>query len=114
MNKEQEDRKLLNLEIVIGLIVVIVLFICVILSSLVNVSTIYKVLIMIFGFVQFFVGCFYCLRLEQIAGFYNCMKCGHNYVPTYFSVFLAMHIGRTRYMKCPKCGKWSWCKKVLK
>ena len=88
MNKEQEDRKLLNLEIVIGLIVVIVLFICVILSSLVNVSTIYKVLIMIFGFVQFFVGCFYCLRLEQIAGFYNCKKCGHKYVPTYFSVFL--------------------------
>ena len=26
---------------------------------------------------------------------------------------LAMHIGRTRYMKCPECGKWSWQKKFL-
>ena len=29
------------------------------------------------------------------------------------SVFLAMHMNRTRYMKCPECGKKSWDKKVI-
>ena len=26
----------------------------------------------------------------------------------------AMHMGTTRYLKCPTCGKRRWCKKVLK
>ena len=32
---------------------------------------------------------------------------------TYWQTNLAMHMGRTRYMKCPECGKRSWQKKVL-
>lgn len=28
--------------------------------------------------------------------------------------FFSPHMGRTRYMKCPECGKRSWQKKVLK
>ena len=114
MDKELKDRKLLKLEAIIGLLVIIVLFVCVYLSSSVNISEFFRVLIMVFGFIQFIVGCLYCLWIEQVAGFYKCRKCGHKYVPTYFNVLWAMHFGRDRYMKCPKCGKWSWCKKVLK
>ena len=53
------------------------------------------------------------LKIEQTAGYYECKKCHHRYVPTYKSVFSAMHYGRTRYMKCPKCQKSAWNKKVL-
>ena len=42
-----------------------------------------------------------------------CAKCGHKHVPTYKAVFLAMHMGRTRHLRCPKCGEKSWQKKVL-
>ena len=57
--------------------------------------------------------CFVALRIEQIAGYYECRKCHHRYVPTYPNVLWAMHIGRTRYMKCPECNKKSWQKKVI-
>ena len=50
---------------------------------------------------------------EEKAGYYECQECNHRYVPTYWQTNLAMHVGRTRYMKCPKCGKYSWQKKVL-
>ena len=53
------------------------------------------------------------IRIEQTAGYYECQKCHHKYVPEYKSVFWAMHMGRTRYMKCPQCGQKSWNKKVL-
>jgi DNA-directed RNA polymerase subunit RPC12/RpoP len=53
------------------------------------------------------------LKIEQKAGYYECKECGHKYVPEYKSVFGAMHINRTRYMKCPKCDKKSWQKKVI-
>ena len=57
---------------------------------------------------------FYALKLEMDAGYYECKNCHHRYVPTsYLKVMFAPHIITTRYMKCPKCGKYSWSKKVL-
>ena len=35
-------------------------------------------------------------------------------VPTYAQALNAMHMGTTRYLKCPKCNKRTWCKKVWK
>lgn len=49
----------------------------------------------------------------QLAGYYECRKCNYKYIPSYNSVLFAMHTGRTRYMKCPHCGKKSWQKKVI-
>lgn len=54
------------------------------------------------------------MRIEQKAGYYECQKCQHRYVPTYRQVNLAPHFGRTRYMKCPECAKRGWHKKVLR
>ena len=65
------------------------------------------------GFLQFIICMMLALRIEQVAGYYECRKCGHRYVPTYKAVNLAMHMGRTRSMKCPKCGKMSWQRKVI-
>ena len=57
--------------------------------------------------------CFYVLKVEVEAGYYECGKCHHRYVPSFKTAVLAMHIGTTRYMKCPKCEKKAWAKKVL-
>ena len=54
------------------------------------------------------------LKIEQIAGYYKCTICRREEVPeSYLKVFLSPHIGRTRYMKCSKCNKHAWHKKVL-
>ena len=55
----------------------------------------------------------FALRIEQTAGYYECAKCKNRYVPKYSSVIFAMHVNRTRYMKCPKCGRRSWQRKVI-
>ena len=64
--------------------------------------------------VVFLIPCFYALKLEVSVGAYKCKNCGHEIVPTYTQALNAMHMGTTRYLKCPKCEKRSWCKKVLK
>jgi DNA-directed RNA polymerase subunit RPC12/RpoP len=53
------------------------------------------------------------IRIEQTAGYYECRECGNRYIPEFMSVFISMHMGRTRYMRCPKCEKLSWQKKVI-
>ena len=55
----------------------------------------------------------YALVIEREAGYYACPECGNRYVPELSAVYLAPHIGRTRKMRCPKCGKRCWQKKVL-
>ncbi len=63
--------------------------------------------------VVFMIPCFYALKLEISVGAYKCKNCGHEIVPTYSEALWAMHSGTTRYLKCPKCKKRTWCKKVL-
>ena len=72
-----------------------------------------RIVLIIIGFIPILVLTPFMLRIEQTAGYYKCEKCGHAYVPKYKSVFLSMHKGRTRYMKCPKCNEKSWQKKVI-
>ena len=64
--------------------------------------------------VVFLIPCFYALKLEVSVGAYKCKNCGYEIVPTYKEALGAMHRGTTRYLKCPKCNKRTWCKKVIK
>ena len=64
--------------------------------------------------IVFLVPCFYALKLEVSVGVYKCKNCGNELIPTYREALFAMHCGTTRYLKCPKCNKRTWCKKALK
>ena len=64
--------------------------------------------------VLFLIPCFYALKLEVSVGAYKCKNCGHEIVPTYSEALRAMHRGTTRYLKCSKCEKRTWCKKIIK
>ena len=85
----------------------------VMIASYVQMSDSDRILIIVPATVLVVGMCLVALRTEQIAGYYECAKCHHKYVPTYKSVLWAMHINRTRYMKCPECGRRSWQKKRI-
>ena len=63
--------------------------------------------------VLFLIPCFYALKLEVSVGAYKCKECGHEFTATYSEALNAMHMGTTRYLKCPNCNKRTWCKKVI-
>lgn len=111
--KEENDRRLLMLEWVIGILSCIVLFIPILIGALLPMEEWQRIVIILSGVIPAIVGIGFAMRIEQIAGYYECKHCKHKYVPTYKAVNLSPHIGRTRYMKCPKCGKKSWQKKVI-
>ena len=111
--KEQADKRLAAAEVFIGITATIVLFALVFVAAFVQMETWLKIALIVSGFILFLAGCFYALRLEQVAGYYVCEYCKHSYVPTYKAISMAMHMGRTRYMRCPQCGKKSWQKKVF-
>lgn len=111
--KEEADRRLLTLEVLIGSISVIMFIIIVMIAAYSDIPENIQLMFIIPSAVFIFIIAFLLVRIEQVAGYYECAKCHHKYVPTYGSMVLAPHMGRTRYMKCPECGEKSWQRKVI-
>lgn len=111
--KEMADKRLLSLEVVIAVLSLVILFGAVGVAAFFNMEEWIRATIIVAGMLVGTTGLLCALRIEQIAGYYECKACGHKYVPTYKAVNMAPHMGRTRYMKCPECHKKTWQKKVL-
>ena len=111
--KEDADKRLLAMEWVIGGLSVFILLASAVLAAYLPIDEWIRIVIIVVGGVVCLVGSLFAMRLEQVAGYYECKNCGHRYVPTYKDAILAMHMGRTRYLKCPECGKRTWNKKVI-
>lgn len=117
LNESEEleiNRLLLNIEIIISWISIISFLGFIYVVDVGNLENIHNIIYIVCGSVIFIIGMSTALKIEQLAGYYKCTKCGHEEVPvSYLKVFIAPHIGRTRYMKCTKCSERSWHKKVL-
>ena len=111
--KEENDKRLLHMEILMSILSILPLLISTLIVSIVPMEETIGSVIVATSLIPLLIAAPVALRIEQTAGYYECKKCHHRYVPTYMGVFLAMHYGRTRYMKCPKCNKLSWNKKVI-
>ena len=111
--KEESNRRLLRMEIVMGICCLLPLFASSIIVSEVPMAEWLSTVIVLASLLPLLIATPFMIKIEQKAGYYECQKCGHKHIPRYSSVFFAMHTGRTRYMRCPKCNKLSWQKKVL-
>ena len=111
--KEEADKRLLTIEFVIGLLTGSIFLTLCFIAAYAEIADWLKILLIIIGTVPFLIACFFGIKIEQKAGYYECAKCHHKYVPTYSRVLWAPHMGRTRYMKCPHCNEKSWNKKVI-
>ena len=89
------------------------MFIPILIAAYVPMGEWTRLLIVFSGFIPALIGFIYAVKIEQMAGYYECAKCKHRYVPTLKAACWAPHKGRTRNMKCPACGEKSWQKKVI-
>ncbi|MBQ3214712.1 MAG: helix-turn-helix transcriptional regulator [Oscillospiraceae bacterium] len=112
--KEESDRRLLALEWGVGILSCIILFVPIFVGALLPMEEWLRIFFVFSGFIPGGIGLCFAMKIEQVAGYYECRHCKHKYVPTYKAISFAPHVGRTRYMRCPGCNKKSWQKKVLR
>lgn len=109
----RENKK----KIVITLIMVIVTLISsltmFILTEKLEMSDTLRGVLIAIGLVVLIGGLFCAALLEMSAGTYECQHCKTRFVPTTKSYMLGMHTVTRRHLKCPECGKKSWCKRRL-
>lgn len=123
MKEKEENRIKLRLSTLL-LVVSLLAF-----GTLINVINVYtevigvpdKVLLMTVACTIFIIGIVVFMQGERTIGYYKCSHCGETFVPGFVSYVIGMNVTTVkkrnviavRRMKCPHCGKKSWCKKVL-
>lgn len=115
--KQESDKRLLFSEIILGgvstILFIIISFVCSYAIEQLNIIVAPVIFLCVSTFF-YFVAMGYCFHIERVAGYYMCSHCQHKYVPTFKQTLFSMHMGRTKYLKCPHCGKKSWSKKVIR
>ena len=109
---EEKNRQLLRTEYMIGGPATAAGLVMCAVAAYVEMPDGLRIGLIAFALIMILAVAFIAVGIEQKAGYYECRNCHHRYVPTYWQTNLAMHMGRTRYMKCPECGKRTWQKKV--
>lgn len=111
--KEQNDRMLLQTEVLMCSVSVALMLTLIVLAAYLEMPDWLRGLLIAVSFLQLMPCIFVALKIEQKAGYYKCRKCGETWVPNYSQVFFAPHVGRSRKMTCPHCGKHCYHKKIL-
>lgn len=110
---EKKNKTIWTTMWVILIVSMIALFASIFCAGFFMPEGVWQIVVILSSVVVFLIPCFYALKLEVSVGAYKCKNCGHEFVPTYMQALNAMHMGFTRYLKCPNCGKRTWCKKVI-
>jgi len=112
-NEEKNNKKLLFSMYVI-LIVSVIFYVMTVLIGVIFVPEGPKLgIIIVTSTIVFLIAGFTALKFEVDAGYYECKKCHNKFVASYKQVLWAMHMGTTRHLRCPKCNKKTWAKKVM-
>ena len=114
IREKEENKKKMYLSFIIGgMSLVTFITLILIVSAYVDViSTPAKVAIVIIACTMLAIGVYVVSQGERTIGYYKCKNCSDTFIPTVGEYFIAMHMHTTRRLKCPHCGKKTWCKKI--
>ena len=111
-DKAQAKKKLIIAVIIAGITLLAGLTI-ILLSILLEMAIWLRIVLIVIAVVTIGTGIGIACVLDRETGVYECKHCGERFVPTMTAYLFAPHMPTSRKLKCPKCGKKSYCKKRL-
>ena len=115
IQEKEANKKRMQLTILIGIIATIsfITFILIVVMYTDVMSIPVKIILVAIACLIFIIGMYAAMQGERTIGYYQCKECGDTFVPTFKAYTMGIHLFSTRRLKCPHCGKKSWCKKIL-
>jgi transcriptional regulator with XRE-family HTH domain len=113
-NEERYHKRLLHSAYVIIATSLTALICLMSLISLLIPECGFQEFLIIVSVILFIIPCMIALKFKAETGYYECKNCQHMFVPNYKEIALLMQTPTGRLLKCTKCGKWTWCKKLAK
>lgn len=108
-----DAKKRLTLSFIIACITIIEGLSIIIIGSIFAEPIWLKIVSIVISLIIVVLGIGVCCVLTVDAGVYKCPNCGEKFVPSMKDFIFGLHTFTKRKLKCPKCGKKSYCKKLL-
>ena len=113
IEEKAEAKKKLIIAVIIAVVTLSAGLIIILLAELLEMELWLHIVLGVVGALIILTGIGLACVLERDAGVYECKHCGERFVPTMTAYLFAPHMLLSRMLKCPKCGKKSYCKKRL-
>lgn len=113
-NEERYHKRLRHSAYVIIATSMVALVCLITLISLLIPECGFQYFMIIVAIILFIIPCIIAFKFKVETGYYECKNCQHRFVPNYKEIALLMQTPSRRLLKCPECGKWTWCMKILK
>ena len=113
MKKSKEAKKRLIISIIVACMTILAGTTIILLPALLSAPIWLRIICIALLAVIIVLGIGVCCVLTIDAGVYECPNCGEKFVPSMKDFILGPHTFTKRKLKCPKCGKKSYCKKRL-
>ena len=112
---ETQNKRILTLNKIIINLAIIIFVVIGLAATFIEMSMLIRNIIFAVDLVMLILVGFFTLNILQKTGYYECQECKHQYIPRYTQMFFSMSgITNTNWrIKCPKCKKKCWHKKVL-
>lgn len=113
MKEKAEAKRKLILEVVVIFITLLSSITLIMLAGYLEMETWVRILLIVIAVVVMVGGILVAAVLEMTVGGFECRHCGEYFEPDAFSYLMGAHTIMHRRLKCPHCGKKSWCKRRL-
>lgn len=111
--ERRENKKKMVLQILIAFSTVLSGCVMFLIAGLLQMPVRLRVALIIIGAVVAAVGIGVCCVLDRDTGYFQCPVCNETFIPSMSSYVAGVHTLTKRRLKCPRCGKVSFCKKKL-
>lgn len=108
----QNKKKLIG-EILIGCAFIGSVITLILLVGIVSIATYLKIILIVLSLIFIFVGLFGLVLLDVNIGYFECAECHERFIPSIKDYVFGMHTLKKRKLKCPICGKKTWCLKRM-
>ena len=113
LRERTENKRKLLLEFIVILITMLSSVTIILLSGLLALGTPLRILLIVIALVVMVGGIAVAAVLEMTSGYFECPRCGTYFLPTKTAYVMGMHTVTRRHLRCPHCGKKSWCRRRL-
>ena len=108
-----ENKRKLFIEIAVVLLTMLGGITSIMSAGLLEIGAPLRIALILIGCVVMFGGIFIAAYLEMTSGYFECAECGEYFVPTKRAYLMGAHSATRRHLRCPHCGKKSWCYRRL-
>ena len=103
-------NKLLKPAILLAISLLILVFVSILADKKIIAAT-PTIILTTICMISTFVSAFFLSKAEHEISTFECKHCGHSFKPTTKEFITSAHTSNSRYLKCPKCEKKSWCRR---